>query len=108
MFRTPRTWFLAPPIDREAATRPSYGLGNISSLIGEEKFGPHSADEAKDEALYRHTVAVRPTEFRSLLDEADEIGRQSRTHRRRCNHSGDQSGRQWGQNFWRLGKNPSL
>jgi len=25
MFRRPRTWHLAPPIDREAATHPSYG-----------------------------------------------------------------------------------
>src|SRR5262249_1403911 len=50
MFRRPRTWHLAPPIDREAATHPSYGIGNISSLTWEEKFGPGPVNEAKVEA----------------------------------------------------------
>jgi len=49
MFRTPRTWYLAPPIDREV-TSPSYGLGNISSLIWEERFGSGPVNEAKVEA----------------------------------------------------------
>jgi hypothetical protein len=49
MYRTPRTWHLAPPIDREA-TSPSYELGNISSLIWEEKFGFGPVNEAKVEA----------------------------------------------------------
>ena len=49
MFRTPRTWYLAPPIDREV-TSPSYGLGNISSLIWEGRFGSGPVNEAKVEA----------------------------------------------------------
>ena len=55
MFRTPRTWYLAPPIDRED-TRPSYGLGDISSLIWEEKFGPGPVNEAKVEAYSGETA----------------------------------------------------
>ena len=49
MSRRWRTWHLAPPIDREPATGPSYGIGNISSLTWEEKFGIHPANKTKDE-----------------------------------------------------------
>jgi hypothetical protein len=50
MFRRPRTWHLAPPIDREAATHPSYGDRKYFLADTEEKFGPGPVNEAKVEA----------------------------------------------------------
>ncbi len=44
----PRTWHVAPPIDRES-TRPAFERGNISSLTWVEKFGVHPPTEKEED-----------------------------------------------------------
>jgi hypothetical protein len=73
-FRTSRTWHLAPPIDREA-TRPSSELGNISSLIWEEKFGSGPVNEAKVEATPpKPQIVELPPRLYSMLTALLVIG----------------------------------
>jgi hypothetical protein len=48
MVDLPRTWHVAPPIDRES-TRPASEHGDISSLTWEEKFGRPPTKEGEDE-----------------------------------------------------------
>ena len=68
MVRRRRTWHLAPPIDPEAATRPSYAICNISLLTWEEKFGPSPVNEVKVEATPPKPQMVElPTRPYSML-----------------------------------------
>lgn len=65
--RRPRTWHIAPPIDRESTDHNKLEQGNISLLTWEEKFGDHPANEAKEVTAPKPQLVDLPPRVYSML-----------------------------------------